>query len=277
MTGLRILTATERLAEPRGAKIAILGRPGVGKTYSPAHPELTDARRDFVSRRRSRRSLCRSTWRSPASARKRGPTFATRPVHWAGRIRRSPPARPTARLTIKKVMANAGSRRPCGLPDAVRRLPERSVAALPHLGVSSSRKASRERGRKDLRGTYGLVAREMIAWLQQLQHMRSRTVIFIAVLEKSRRRLWRRDLATADRRSADRRRPAGDRRRSSHSWSGSTSATASRCAPSCAQSQTPGIFRRRIDPESSSKSSRRISERSWPNSASHRSTEGEAP
>jgi hypothetical protein len=39
-------------------------------------------------------------------------------------------------------------------------------------------------GRKDLRGTYGLVAREMIGWLQQVQHARSKTVIFVAVLEK---------------------------------------------------------------------------------------------
>jgi hypothetical protein len=40
-----------------------------------------------------------------------------------------------------------------------------------------------ERGRKDLRGTYGLVAREMIAGLQQLQHAREKTIVLIAVLE----------------------------------------------------------------------------------------------
>ena len=28
-----VLSAAERLAEPRGAKVAVLGRPGVGKTY----------------------------------------------------------------------------------------------------------------------------------------------------------------------------------------------------------------------------------------------------
>jgi hypothetical protein len=45
--------------------------------------------------------------------------------------------------------------------------------------------AYNDRGKKDLRGMYGLVAREMIGWLQQLQHMRSRHVIFVAVLEKA--------------------------------------------------------------------------------------------
>jgi hypothetical protein len=39
-------------------------------------------------------------------------------------------------------------------------------------------------GKKDLRSVYGLVARELIAWSQQIQHTRSRTAILVAVLEK---------------------------------------------------------------------------------------------
>jgi hypothetical protein len=42
-----------------------------------------------------------------------------------------------------------------------------------------------DRGRKDLRGIYGLHARSMLGWLNQLQHARVRTVIFVAVLEKN--------------------------------------------------------------------------------------------
>jgi AAA domain len=42
-----------------------------------------------------------------------------------------------------------------------------------------------DRGRKDLRATYGVHARSMIGWLTQLQHARERTVIFVAVLEKN--------------------------------------------------------------------------------------------
>jgi hypothetical protein len=41
-----------------------------------------------------------------------------------------------------------------------------------------------ERGKKDLRGTYGLVARELISWLQQIQHARERTIILVAALEQ---------------------------------------------------------------------------------------------
>ena len=42
-----------------------------------------------------------------------------------------------------------------------------------------------DRGRKDLRAIYGLHARSMLGFLNQLQHARMRTVVFVAVLEKN--------------------------------------------------------------------------------------------
>jgi hypothetical protein len=39
-------------------------------------------------------------------------------------------------------------------------------------------------GKKDIRGAYGLHAREMIGWLQHLQHARGMNVIFVGILEK---------------------------------------------------------------------------------------------
>ena len=39
-------------------------------------------------------------------------------------------------------------------------------------------------GKKDLRAVYGLVGRELIAWTQQIQHSRARTIVLIAILEK---------------------------------------------------------------------------------------------
>ena len=39
-------------------------------------------------------------------------------------------------------------------------------------------------GQKDLRSMYGLVGRELIAWAQQIQHARARTIVLVAVLEK---------------------------------------------------------------------------------------------
>jgi hypothetical protein len=43
---------------------------------------------------------------------------------------------------------------------------------------------SERSGKKDVRGAYGLHAREMIALLHQLQHVRGTNVIFVGILEK---------------------------------------------------------------------------------------------
>jgi hypothetical protein len=42
---------------------------------------------------------------------------------------------------------------------------------------------SERSGRKDVRGAYGLLAHQMIAWLTHLQHARGKNVIFVAILE----------------------------------------------------------------------------------------------
>jgi hypothetical protein len=39
-------------------------------------------------------------------------------------------------------------------------------------------------GKRDTRGMYGLVGRELIAWTQQIQHARARTIILVTILEK---------------------------------------------------------------------------------------------
>jgi hypothetical protein len=42
---------------------------------------------------------------------------------------------------------------------------------------------SEKTGKPDIRGAYGLHAREMIAWISQLQHAREKNVIFVGILE----------------------------------------------------------------------------------------------
>jgi hypothetical protein len=48
---------------------------------------------------------------------------------------------------------------------------------------SQQPEAFNDRGKKDLRGAYGLHAREMLAWLMHLQQARSINVIFLGILE----------------------------------------------------------------------------------------------
>src|SRR5262249_4490712 len=62
-----------------------------------------------------------------------------------------------------------------------------SLTALSRLSFAWAEQqpeAFTDRGRKDLRSVYGLHARTLLSWLNQLQHARGRNVISVAVLEK---------------------------------------------------------------------------------------------
>src|SRR5262249_4740201 len=59
-------------------------------------------------------------------------------------------------------------------------------AACRSATPSSNPKHFSERsGKKDVRAAYGLHAREMLAWLHQLQHARKMNVFFLGILEKA--------------------------------------------------------------------------------------------
>jgi hypothetical protein len=59
-----------------------------------------------------------------------------------------------------------------------------AAARLCFTWAEQQPEAFSDRGRKDLRAVYGLHARSMLGWLGQLQHMRERAVVLVAVLEK---------------------------------------------------------------------------------------------
>jgi hypothetical protein len=60
-----------------------------------------------------------------------------------------------------------------------------AVSRLSYRWSEQQPEAFSERtGKKDTRGAYGLHAREMIAWLNQLQHARGMNVIFVGILER---------------------------------------------------------------------------------------------
>src|SRR5262245_61665478 len=60
-----------------------------------------------------------------------------------------------------------------------------AAARLSFTWAEQQPEAFTDRGRKDLRAIYGLHARTMIGWLNQLQHARGRTVVLVAVLERN--------------------------------------------------------------------------------------------
>jgi AAA domain len=60
-----------------------------------------------------------------------------------------------------------------------------AVSRLSFRWAEQQPEAFNERtGKKDTRGAYGLLAREMLLWLYQLQHARGRHVVFVGILEK---------------------------------------------------------------------------------------------
>lgn len=61
-----------------------------------------------------------------------------------------------------------------------------TVAARLCLAWAGSQpEAYNQQGKKDLRGAYGLLGREMISWITQLQHAREKNVVFVGILEQT--------------------------------------------------------------------------------------------
>ena len=180
---MKIITADQRLAEKGGPKIVILGPSGAGKTSLlrtlPAEMlastlfidieagDLAVADLPVASVRPRTRNECRDL---------------------ACALGGFNPALPASvaysEAHYNEVTENADLARLTGFTI----LFVDSLSAAARLCFTHSEQqpeAFTDRGRKDLRAVYGLHARSMLGWLNQLQHARERTVVFVAVLEKN--------------------------------------------------------------------------------------------
>ena len=179
---MKIIDATTRLAERTGVKILIIGPSGVGKTS--------------LLRTMSTAMLASTLFfdiEAGDIAVADLPIASVRPRRWeecrdlACILGGPNPALP-ANVAYSEAHYN----------EVMKRDELASLAGYRILFVDSLTAAGRlcfawseqqpeaftDRGRKDLRATYGLHARSLIGWLNQLQHSRGRTVVFVAVLEK---------------------------------------------------------------------------------------------
>jgi hypothetical protein len=180
---MRIITADQRLKEKSGAKILIIGPSGVGKTS--------------LLRTMSAEMLASTLFvdiEAGDIAVADLPVASVRPRRWeecrdlACALGGFNPALPATACYSQAHF------------DSVMQNPELAhLASYQTLFVDSLTSAGRlcfawgeqqpeaftDRGRKDLRTVYGLHARSMLGWLNQLQHARGRNVVFVAVLEKN--------------------------------------------------------------------------------------------
>ena len=178
---LRIVSADERLAEPRGIKACIFGKSGIGKTSLlwslPAEKTL------FVDLEAG--DLAVSGWPG-ATVRLRTwqecRDFAVF-IGGANPALRDDQAYSSAHHAA--VAADLGD----GVSfDAFETIFVDSITVAGRLCFQWCRGQpeafSEKNGKPDIRGAYGLHGREMIAWLTHLQHARARNVIFVGILDE---------------------------------------------------------------------------------------------
>jgi energy-coupling factor transporter ATP-binding protein EcfA2 len=180
---MKIITADERLNERSGAKILIVGPSGVGKTS--------------LLRTMSTAMLASTLFvdiEAGDIAVSDLPVASVRPRTWvecrdlACMLGGFNPALPAnvaySEAHYNETMKNSELAQLTGYQilfvDSLT-----AAGRLCFTWAEQQPEAFTDRGRKDLRAIYGLHARSMLGWLNQLQHARVRTVIFVAVLEKS--------------------------------------------------------------------------------------------
>lgn len=178
---LPIISADQRLAEPRGIKGTIFGKSGIGKTsllwtLDPATTLFIDLEAgDLAIEGWSGDSVRPRTW---AECR----DFA---VFIGG---------PNPALRDDQVYSEAHFAAVCerfGDPASLDRYHTVFIDSITVAGrlcfqwcKGQPEAFSEKTGKPDVRGAYGLHGREMIAWLTHLQHTRAKNVWFVGILDE---------------------------------------------------------------------------------------------
>lgn len=178
---LAIITADQRVSERSGVKALILGPYGIGKTsllrtLDPATTLFVDGEAGDL-------------------AVQDVPADTIRPLTWpecrdlAAYIGGPNPALPET--AVYSAAHYAAVLEQFGGPEALAKYETifvDSITKVSRLALQWAQQqpeAFNDRGKADLRGAYGLLGREMLAWVTQLQHTRGKNVIFTCAMEQA--------------------------------------------------------------------------------------------
>jgi AAA domain len=175
---MKIISADERLAERRGAKLLIVGPTGIGKTsLLRTLPDLD--RTLFVDIEAG--DLAVIDLKVPTIRIDDWQTARNLACRIGGP---NPSFPPTACYSQAHFDSIGGWLEDL---DQVDTLFVDSLTAISRLSFRHAEQQpesfSEKTGRKDLRGAYGLHGREMVLWLNQLQHARPKNIVFVGILE----------------------------------------------------------------------------------------------
>lgn len=177
----RIISASERMAEQGGVKALILGEYGIGKTsllrtLDPSKTLFIDGEAGDL-------------------AVQDVPVDTMRPLTWpecrylAAFIGGPNPAfKDDAIYGVQHYAAAVEMFGDKSILDKYDTIFVDSVTKLSRLCLqwaSQQPEAYNDRGKQDLRGAYGLLGRELIGWVTQLQHVRAKNVIFTCAISQS--------------------------------------------------------------------------------------------